>query len=426
MRTGAGSLISGVEREVLPNGLTVLTRETHSTGIVAVEVLVKMGARFEPDSRAGLSVLAASCLLKGTASRSSEQIALEVESQGARIASRCGSDCGTVAVMAAGEGLEGVLEVLFDVLTAPSFPDAEVERERALLEESIRARRDDLLGSAFDLFQEEFYGKHPYHKPRLGYEKTVATFGRDDLVDFHRERFVPSNMVVSAVGHFDSRRFRQRVAESLAGLEGGAGPEAGKDEWTPPREPRETVCERKAERAWIVVGYPAPAHASPGYPAAEVMDAIVGGSMNSRLFVELREKRGLAYQVGALYAARPGPSFIAAYAGTDPRQFEEVKSGLSGCMCALASDGVEEDELERARQYLKGTFVMKQETAGAQAGMLGRAELDGLGYEFVGRYPELVASVEADDVVRVAREYLATETVAAIRPESQERSPAPA
>ncbi len=417
MRAGAESLIKGVQREVLPSGLTVVTRETSSTAIVAVEVMVRMGVRFEPDSRAGLSVLAASCLLKGTASRSSEQIALEVESLGARIASTCGSDCGTVALLATGEGLDGALEVLFDVLTAPSFPDAEVARERALLEEAIRAKRDDLLGSAFDLFQEEFYGKHPYHKPRLGYEKTVGLLGRGDLVDFHAERFVPSNMVVSAVGNFDSRRFRQRVGEALAGLKGGPVLEAEDDEWTSPVEPRETICERKAERAWIVVGYPAPAHAAPGYPAAEVLDAIVGGSMNSRLFVELREKRGLAYQVGALYAARPGPSFIAAYAATDPRQFEEMKSGMSGCMVALASDGVEEDELERARQYLKGTFVMKQETAGAQASMLGIAELDGLGYEFVGRYPGLIESVTVDDVARVAREYLAIETVAAVLPE---------
>ena len=178
---------------------------------------------------------------------------------------------------------------------------------------------------------------------------------------------------------------------------------------------------RESHAAWLVIGYPAPHIRSEDFAVMEVLDSIMGGSMNSRLFVELRDKQGLAYQIGSSYIPRTGPSFFAAFLGTEPEKFNRAKLAILKEVEKFKTELVEEEELKRAKTYICGTFIMKQESNAGQASMLAQYELEGLGHDYVDRYPEEIRKVRREDILRAAQEYFKNWTLSAVLPKPPEK-----
>jgi len=405
-----------VKKDVLANGLTILSKESRTNDIVAVQVYLRMGTRYETDEQAGLSTLLQSLLLKGTDTRTAARIATEIESVGGRISTAAEKDYGNISLLVTREGLDVGLDVLFDILQNATFPEEKVAQGKALLLRRIAARRDQLLASTFDLFQETYYQNYPYHKPRLGYPETVKRFTRKSVLDFYKTYYVPNNLVFSLVGNFDSSAVIGRIKRRFGRLPRRDIPSPPEVIFSPASRPREAIRERESQTAWMVLGYSAPSITSPDFTAMQVLNAVTGGSMDSRLFVELRDKKGLAYQIGSLYVPRVGPSFYAAYLGTRPEQFELARKGILVEMERVKTELVKDEELKRTKTYLRGTFIMSQESNAGQASLLGKYELLGPGYRFVDEYPKLIASVTKEDVLKVARKYLTYYTLGAILP----------
>jgi predicted Zn-dependent peptidase len=163
---------------------------------------------------------------------------------------------------------------------------------------------------------------------------------------------------------------------------------------------------RESEAAWIVVGFPAPSLPDPKHAACQVLAAVLGGSMNSRLFMELREKKALAYQVSATYNSYVGPSFIAGYIGTSPSRYEEAKSALEAEMMRIAWDGVSEEEVGRSINYLIGTHIISSEMISALMRRYGKFEALGVGYDFGSRYIEALTAVNTEGIRSLAAEFL--------------------
>ena len=395
-----------MKKTVLDNGLTILTKTSAANDIVAVEVLLGMGVRYEIEEQAGLSDLVQHLLLKGTSTRTAEQLATEVEAIGARLGASGGRDYGTVSLLCTRDTLHRGLELLFDVLQNATFPEEEIVREKDLALRRIKAREDQHLSHTLDLLVETYYGVHPYHKPVLGYPHTVEQFDQPLIRTFRDRYFVPNNMIFSVVGHFETEVLIEQIVDRFGSIPARPLPPL-KEEGLPDREePEERFKERDIQGAWIGIGYGAPAITEADYPAMEVLESVTGGSMNSRLFIELREKQSLAYQVGSIYSVRPGPSLYAAYIGTRSDQFERARDGMLTEMEKLRTAPVTEEELHLAKTYLKGTFIMGQERNASQAGLLARYERMGLGYNFVDRYPALIDQVTEEDVLQVAQKHL--------------------
>lgn len=408
---------SPVKKHVLANGLTILSKESRTNDIVAVQIYLRMGTRYETDEQAGLSTLLQSLLLKGTTTRTAAQIATEIESVGGRISTSAGRDYASVSLLIIREGLDVGLDILFDILQNATFPEDEVEQEKELLLRQIKARRDQLLASTFDLFQETYYQSHPYHKPRLGYPETVKQFNRKSVLDFYKTYYVPNNLLFSLVGNFDSPEVIERIKRQFGRLPRRDLPSHSETILSPASQPKEDSLERESQTAWIVLGFSAPSITHPDFAAMQVLNAITSGSMDSRLFVELRDKRGLAYQIGSLYVPRSGPSFYATYIGTKPDQFELARQGILTEIERIKTELVESEELKRTKTYLRGTFIMSQESNAGQASLMGQYELLGLGYQFVNEYPKLITLVAEEDILRVAQRYLGHYTLGAILPE---------
>ena len=395
-----------VKKTVLENDLVVLTKPSKANDIVAVEVLLRMGPLYERDDEAGLSDITQRLLLKGTESRTAEELAEDIESLGAKLSSGASREYGYISLMSTKERWREALDILFDVLLHPTFPESEVEQEKKLTLKRIKARRDHLLTRAVDLLREAFYRPHPHHKPVLGYPETVSEFSRDQVVEWYRRFHLPNNMVLAAVGNFAEGEFLKAVQDALGFLSEGPLPKPIAGEVPDRTEPQEVFERRESQAVWMAMGYPAPPVTDREYAAMEVLDAILGGAMDSRLFVSVRDTKGLAYQVGSSYIAMRGPSLFLVYLGTRPDQYEEARAVALKEMERIAGEPVSDEELRAAKTYLKGTFLMSQERNVDQALLLARYELMGLGYNFVEKYPELIEAVTREDVQGVALKYL--------------------
>ncbi|MFN2431712.1 MAG: M16 family metallopeptidase [Gemmatimonadota bacterium] len=403
------------EVHVLSSGLRAALRPSRANDIVALKVYLPMGPLHETPDESGLSNLLQEMLLHGTLDRTEDAIQDALADLGAKLGTSAGGNYGSVSLRVARGQLSGALDLLDEVLTRPALAEEEAEKERVRVLNRIKAQDDSLLTAAFEQFRETFYEGHPYHKPILGYPDTVPRLGTVQLREARARFFRHGALVVAAVGHFDPDDLLGRL-ERLD-LPGGEGVSA--DE--PPgrvalERSREVERRRDSQAAWFVLGFPAPSYVDPDYPAARLLDAVLGGSMNSRLFTELREKRSLAYQVSSFYNDQPSHSYLAGYIGTSPDKFDEAREAMLREFRRLADELVSEDELRRAQRYLHGTYIISAETNAAQASRLGRYELHGLGQDFGDRMLERIATVTPSEVRALAERWFGAYVLAAVRP----------
>jgi len=406
-----------VERRLLPSGVTLVGRDDIENDLVAVKLHVRMGSAEESDGEAGVANLVMRLLLKGTARHTAARLAADLESLGGRLTTGGAKEAATMSLLCAREVLDPCLDLLIETVTEPTFPEGEFETERQAALARIQARKDQLLGLAFDLFHELFYGAHPYHKPAIGYEASVKALKRSDVVSAYERLVTAPNMVAAVVGRVDLDRVAARLDQGLASLDRPAPPPAPAA--PVPARGEESIDRRDVKTAKIVAGYPAPPVGHPDSAAMAVFSAVLGGSMDSRLFTELRDKRGLAYEIGALYAGYVGPSFIAAYMGTRGEQAAVARAALTAEVERLREEGPDADEFERARNFLAGSQLMALERNANRAAAYGLNELLGLGYDYGDRFLEALDRVTPAGVRRAASSWLDRPSITIVLPAAE-------
>jgi len=407
------------ERHVLPGGTTVLARPLDVNDIVVVRAFAPMGVLYESEEESGISNLVQSVLTRGTASRTAHEIHEELAGIGADLDATSGLDLGSVNLRSTRAGWETALELWLDVLTEASFPPEEIETEVEQSLGALEAREDQLSSRVMDLYRDLFYGSHPYHKTLLGTRATLRSFDRDQVTAAARRFYRPVPPLVVAVGCFDPGRLLSRL-EAAFGRTPLVPPAPRPD----PPEPGSgrRVLELEREAAYLIHGYPAPSYRDPDYPVARLVDALLGGSMSSRLFIELREKRALAYQVSSIHADQLDGSFMAGYIVTDPGRAGEAAEGLEREFLRIAEEPVAPAEIALARRYLKGTFLIAAETNAGQAARLARYEAYQLGQDFGDRWLAAIESVTPEAIQAFGRRWFTREPArAAILPRNGSR-----
>ncbi len=397
-----------VNRTILPNGITILTKPVTTNRIVSFVVTLRMGSLYETDEEAGLCTLMQETLRKGTENRTSEQIALELESMGTRLSTSSNREYGSVEMQSTSESLYKSLEILYDILTVPTFPKEFVELQKNLQIQAIHTRYDQPIYRAIDLMVDAHYIDHPFHKPLMGYPETIETFTRDDVVAMYKRLYVPENMVISVVGNFNEKQLIGHISKYLCTLpeKDIPLPVETDNKYLLRKEPVEKVETRETAANWFTVGWTAPPLNDDEYPSMEVLDAITGGSMNSRLFIAIREKRGLAYQVSSFYNARKESGLYVAYIGTKPETYIEAKNVLLDEVFSMGKETATEEEIRLAKNFLKGMYIMSQESNSGQASHYGHYEILGIGYEFLDAYAGKIENVTAENVLETGKRYL--------------------
>jgi zinc protease len=400
-----------VERVELPNGVVLLLSENHTTPSVSINAVVRAGSRYEAEAKAGLASLVGELLDEGTATRTSEQIADEVETVGGRLGTFGDYQFSGVAAAFLSQDVSLGLEITADALMNATFPEDKVRQYVERRVAQIKSRLDVPRTQASDAFNEIIFAGTPQHRPPIGYEETVKRLSRDDLIELYRRYYAPDNTLLAVVGDIDKSAVKQKVEEFF-----GAWRRA--EAFTPPDVPapqRQAEAIEKyifapKEQVNIFIGHVGVERKNPDYYALSVMDIILGSSpgFTSRIPRILRDEQGLAYVTLANITASAGidPGRFIAYIGTSPENLEQARTGLRREIARIVEEPVSEEELETAIAYRTGSFVFEFQKNSQIAQFLLEAEVYGLGFDYLENYPEIIRRVTVEDITRVTRKYL--------------------
>ena len=392
-------------REVLPNGIVLLVAERPAVPIVAVRVLTRAGAVFDPDDRAGLAHLTGALLTRGTAKRTGPEVDSAIEFVGASLEAVAGRDSLTVALSVQKKDLALGLDLVSEVVLSPTFPPAEVTRKVSEIQAAIRRSEEDPGTVASRALSRLVYPGHPYGVPVEGTRESVARLTRDDVVKFYAQHVRPDTTVVAVVGAVTVDEARREITARLGAWARPAGAPQSITPVTAPASPREETVKRELTQSTIMFGRLAIRQTDPDYFPLSVASYVLGGGSASRLYARVRDEAGLAYAVYSwLSTARYGAAF-AVTAQTRTAEAPKVVVMVREELARMTRGAVAERELALAKQYLVGSFPFRLDTSGKVADFLVAVEDQGLGLDYADRYKERIARVTARDVQRVAAKY---------------------
>ncbi|GBD39325.1 putative zinc protease [bacterium HR37] len=412
---------SEVKRVVLENGITVLIKENHSVPLFAARAVFLGGTRFEDEKTNGIFNFLSEMFTRGTEKRSTEDIAREIESIAGEVSGFSGRNSFGVTVEALSRNFDKAMDIFADVILNPSFKPEEVERARRDILSDINREADNPVKVAVNLFLETLYKKHPYRFNILGTKDTVSRITRDELVSFYRRYVRPENMVIAVVGDVGEKDVLSVVDKYFKHMEKGHFKPPAVSPEPPPDSVRVGVVKQKDKaQTHIILGFQAPTIKDPDQYPFEVLNAVLAGQ-GGRLFIELRDKRSLAYSVTSFLNFGLEPGFFGVYIGCAPEKEEEAISGIKEQLSLILKEGITPDELKRAQNYLVGNFEIGLQQNSSQAAKIAFDELYGVGWDEYKKYPEKIYSVTREDVLRVARKYIDLNkyAIAIVRPEEE-------
>jgi predicted Zn-dependent peptidase len=396
------------ERTDLPGGLRILTERMPSVRSVTLGLWAGVGSRDETPRQAGASHYLEHLLFKGTARRSAQEIAEVMDAVGGELNAFTFKEYTCFYARTLDRDLPLAVDVLVDMVRASRLAKPDVEAERTVILEEIGAANDVPEELVHDLFSEVLFGGHPLGRPVLGTVESIRQMPRETLARYWRRHYTPGNLVVAAAGSCGHDEVVELVAEAFGELgEGDAlGPRA--ERARPRAAGGVTVRTKPTDQAHVVLGGPGMSRNDPRRFALGVLNIAFGGGMSSRLFQEVREKRGLVYSIGSYANQYAETGSYAVYAGTAPKRIHEVLKVVKDEIQRLAADGLTDEELARAKGHFKGSLVLGLEDTSSRMSWLGKSELTRGEILSVDDILQRVDTVTEADVRALAKELLGT------------------
>jgi zinc protease len=392
-----------VKKFTLPNGLRLLVRENHKVPLVTMVAAFKGGLLAETPGINGATAIMARSLLKGTTTRTAEEIANTIESAGGGISAVSGNNSFYVTATVMRPDLQLGLDVLADVLAHPTFPEDEVETEKASQLAAIKSEEDDPVNVAQHTLRENLFGAHPYGMRTSGSPEAIGKLSAAQLRDLHRKLAVGRNGVLAIFGDVNAQEVFEAAKKAFAGLP------AGESLPTPPAaaalgKATALRVDRPKNQAIVTIGYPGAEITSPDRPVLELID-MASSDLGSRFMDRIREKLGLAYFAGTTQLMGPTPGAFLFYLGTDPGKLDRVTGEFRDEIAKLAAEGLTPEELARAKKRLLGAEAIRNESNSAMALATALDELLGLGANRSERRKAEIDAVTLEDTKRVAKKY---------------------
>jgi predicted Zn-dependent peptidase len=390
-------------KSVLPNGIRVITERMPHVRSVAVGVWVETGSRREPESRGGMSHLIEHLVFKGTATRSAEEIARTMDSVGGQMDAFTTKEHTCFYVQVLDEHLPLAVDLLTDILLHPKFDGDELEREKSVVLQEIKMVEDTPDDIVHDIFAAQVWEGHPLGRPILGTRDLVTGFGRDLIADHFVEEYVPPKVIIAVAGNVT----HDRVLELFAsGFDRFSRMPLERPDAPPPFTPGVNMVHKQLEQVHVVMGFPGLKQSDPRRYAAFLLNDVVGGSMSSRLFQEVRERQGLVYAIHSGVQAYLDTGVLYLYAATDPGNFAKVLKSVLKELRDLKKSGITLDELKRAKDHLKGSLMLSLESTSSRMNRLAKHEMHLGSFLTMDQMIAAIERVEHDEVQALVSELL--------------------
>ena len=395
---------NGTEKYLLDNKSTLLINKHKNNDIIAMSIIAKGGEFIE--KVAGEGTLAAGTMLKGTKKYSSQELAQLMEENGIKIEPACGEDYFTINVQTTTAQIDLTFEILDEVLNRAIFDDYEIEKKRAEILNKIRQQRDVPMNIALEDFKTLIFEKSVYSNTNKVLEKTLPSVSRENVISYYNRVLDSKNVIVSVNGDVDSEKMISQFGVILSNKN---QPEFKFSQYkvtklTAPKIVSKTI--KDLQTAWLFIGWQTSGVSNEkDFVTLKVINTILGGGMSSRMYKNLREQDGLAYQLGSSYSPKALAGTFLTYIGTNPETLDYSRNKIKTEMERLKMEFVSDTELQDAKDRLKGSFIIALETNSEKASVVGLFEAMGLGYNFYEKYVKMIDEVTASDIVRVSNKY---------------------
>jgi predicted Zn-dependent peptidase len=401
---------AAIVREVLPNGLRLLTERMPHVRSVSIGVWLARGSRHEPQEQGGIAHFVEHMLFKGTASRSAEDIAQSIDSIGGQMDAFTAKEYASYYIKVLDEHLPRALDVLADIVMRPAFSIDDIEREKKVVLEEIKMVEDTPDDLVHELFTEQFWAGHPLGRPILGTKETVEALTQDSLRRYFDAVYTAPNLIVAAVGNVEHAQVRDMLLRAFEGLPVTSDPIG---EGAPRVVPQITIRNKELEQSHICLGTGGYQQDHADRYATYILNTILGGSMSSRLFQNVREKRGLAYSVFSGMSAYRDAGQLTIYAGCANDAVGELIDVVIIELRRMKDEPLPDAELQRAKDHLKGSLMLNLESTSSRMSHLARQEIYFDRHFGLDETLQGVERVSQDDVQRVARDLFTDKALAA-------------
>ncbi len=410
-----------VKRSVHSSGLRIVTEEVPSVRSAAVGIWVNVGSRDEAPATAGASHFLEHLLFKGTTSRTALDISSSIESVGGEMNAFTSKEYTCFYARVIDTDLPMAIDVVSDLITSSIVTALDVDAERKVVLEEIAMRDDDPSDLVHDLFSDTYYGDTQIGRPILGTVESIKGMSRNTVFNYYKKKYLPQDLVVAVAGNIKHKRVVAMVEHALSRdnfLDVMAAPVIRPN--IPIKNTKQQsvgLLYKKSEQAHMFYGMEGVARADDRRFAMGVLSAALGGGMSSRLFQEIREKRGLAYSVYAYAQQFAGSGVLGFYAGCNPTKAIEVVEIIRSVLSDVADNGMTHEEIERAKGAVRGSLVLSQEDTGSRMSRIGKNEIV---YGQVMDFDDIlkaISRVSAQDIHEIASEFLVkTPTLALVGP----------
>jgi len=396
---------------ILDNGIRLVTEQIPTLKSVTVGIWVNAGSRDESPAEAGYSHFIEHMLFKGTSTRSATDISREIDALGGEMNAFTTREATTFYVKVLDQHLPKALDLLSDLFLRSRLGQKEIEKEKQVVLEEIRMVQDDPEDLVQDLHTKLVMGRHPLSRPILGRESTIVRISRRDLLEYIDTHYCPEEIVVAIAGNFDQRQLEKTMARIFGGYRTSSNGISRK-RWPPELQGGTMIKQKSLEQVHLCVGFEGIAAGHKDRYAVYALNAVLGGSVSSRLFQEIREKRGLSYSIYSFLSGYSDSGTITVYVGIRAREVERVLDLVYREIRKLARHGIDGHELKRTQDQMKGSLMLSLESSHSRMNKLAKDELIGGTHTTLDDLIKEIDGVTEQQVFQIAQNLLIGDRIA--------------
>jgi zinc protease len=390
----------------LDNGLQYIFEQRKDTGVVAIQVWVKVGSKYEEPGTAGITHFIEHLIFKGTEKIKANEMASRIESLGGVVNAYTSYDNTVYHIIVPKKAFEEGFELLVDAVRNPAFPEDEVVKEKRVVLEEIKMGEDDPQRKLFNELFSLSYKGHPYGRPVIGFADTVKNMSRDDIRTYFSTHYTPDNMMILVAGDFDETKATELIKKHAGGKRGNAKKVLEKDAGDKEKGNKEKTVEKNVRESYLALSYRIPSMVHEDIPALEVLGTILGDGESSRLQQQLKNKKGLVSNSATYLFTPKEDGLFVVYATFKGREYGPIKGEIGNEVARLKDEGPTSREIQKAKNIIRASYVYSAETVQGRARQIGNFQTLTGDPNFIDKFLAKIDGVTAEDVKRVTEKYV--------------------